>query len=127
MTLGFTSRVYFEVSDLSCISDYFCINSKNQTYNFEDSSSNILIVKRSLVKPPIRDNGELWFRDFVSVDSILHALVYNHKLPPIEVKTLSESSEFRYKIIDGFHRFYLSCATKYSHLPVLVNNWSFET
>lgn len=127
MTMGLTSRVYFESLDLSCISDHFSIKSKNHAYNFNDSFSNIIIVSRSLVKPPIRDNGELWFRDFTSIESILNALVYNEKLPPIEVKTLTGSSEFQYTVIDGFHRFYLSLATNYSHLPVLVNNWSFET
>lgn len=126
MPLGDTSRIYFKICDLHHMSNCHLTSRRELTYKFTMPTSSIRIVHRSLVKPPSRKNGELWFRDLNSIDSLISALNLDIGLPPIAVKSLSPGSTYGYKVNDGFHRYYLSLAFNFSHLPVAIDDWDFE-
>ena len=51
--------------------------------------------------------------------SIFDALLHDTPLPPAEVNECA-SGAFRYKLYNGVHRFYVSVAAGFSHLPIVV-------
>jgi hypothetical protein len=55
--------------------------------------------------------------------SVLYALRDRIPLPPVNVYPIDdESSKFRYLLYHGYHRFHLSLAAGYTHIPVAINN-----
>ena len=76
-----------------------------------------IIISFSDVFAPIRNPGVKWFVKERMV-SILKSLVSDTPLPPIEVH--KKVGEEKYRVKDGFHRFYASAALGFESLPVLV-------
>jgi len=54
---------------------------------------------------------------------ILRGFVADVLLPPVQVYRFDQVEGFRYRLHDGYHRFYASVAVGFSHLPaVIVHN-----
>jgi hypothetical protein len=78
------------------------------------------VVSRELVQPPLRNPGVIGLVH-LRAQFILEAIRSGAPLPPIEVDAAPDLPEpYRYRVRDGFHRFHLSGALGYTHLPVVI-------
>jgi hypothetical protein len=57
---------------------------------------------------------------------ILRGFAANDEIPPVQVVRLSASERYRYKLTDGAHRFYLSIAAGFTHVPA-VDGFDYES
>jgi hypothetical protein len=69
------------------------------------------------IEPPERDPGVAPFKKAKMVP-ILMAFVSSNALPPIEVCRLGVAAPYRYRLYDGYHRFYASVAVGYPMVPI---------
>ncbi len=76
------------------------------------------LVPITEIEPPTRDAGVAPFKKAKLVP-ILMAFASSHRLPPVEVNRLKPSAEYRYRIYDGFHRYYASVAVGYPMVPIV--------
>lgn len=77
------------------------------------------IVPISEVVAPVRNEGVAWFTE-VRMVQVLTGFRSGEVMPPIEVDEPLDQTCFRYRVRDGFHRFYASAAVGFTHLPVSV-------
>jgi hypothetical protein len=70
------------------------------------------------VEPPKRAPGVADFKKAKLVP-ILMALSASNHLPPVPVTRLDSSAIYRYRVYDGFHRYYVSVAVGYPMLPIV--------
>jgi hypothetical protein len=75
------------------------------------------LVRITNVAAPRRDAGVLGLRKDRTV-SILRAFLDGTELPPLEVHEPPEPRRFRFRVLDGFHRY--SIAAGFSMLPVSI-------
>jgi hypothetical protein len=75
------------------------------------------VVPLADVEPPKRSAGTPAFRKYKLVPIHLAFRSPECRLPPVPVEAAS-SGPYRFKLVNGFHRFYASVAVGYSHLPV---------
>jgi hypothetical protein len=69
------------------------------------------------LEPPQRSAGAPAFRKYKLVPILLAFRSPECRLPPVQVEA-ANSGPYRFKLVNGFHRFYASVAVGYSHLPV---------
>ena len=81
--------------------------------------SPIQLVAIRDVEPPVRKPGLDPFKKYKLVPVLLAFRSPECRLPPVEV-TLTSNSEFKYRVLNGFHRYYASVAVGYGYLPVIV-------
>tara|TARA_B100000683_G_C12357092_1_gene501510 strand:- start:250 stop:636 length:387 start_codon:yes stop_codon:yes gene_type:complete len=80
----------------------------------------VQVLPLILFKPPMRSADKAPFKKSKMLP-ILFALTSDEAtLPPIEAAPLHGHPEFRYRIINGFHRYYVSAAIGYPSLPAVV-------
>lgn len=91
-------------------------------------SEDVKIHPLEKIVPPKRYKDEIWFRNRSEVNALIKAFFESINLPPIEVKfdSYDVAGVEVYKVVNGFHRYYLSVAMGFTHIPVCVNNWCFE-
>lgn len=82
------------------------------------SNDDVQIVPLSEIEPPQRVGGLAPFKKYKLVPVLLAFQSPECDLPPIQV-TEQESSDYRFRVMNGFHRFYSSVAAGYSHIPVI--------
>lgn len=84
------------------------------------------LVPLSLVLPPPRNSGVAGINPDRAL-AVLRAISSGEPLPPVEVDEPPDiQTPYRYRVRDGFHRFHLSAALGFSHLPVVIKpyfNW----
>jgi hypothetical protein len=73
-----------------------------------------------------RANGELWFRNRDSVIEVLRKLRNHIELEPISVWSKEKTGSDKYRVRDGFHRFYLSVAAGYKKMPVKIDDFDLS-
>jgi hypothetical protein len=78
----------------------------------------IVVVPISDIAAPVRDSGVRLF-DEEKLIAILRAFRSGTPLPPVEVNETS-ATPYRYKVFDGYHRYYASAAAGFSDLPVVI-------
>ena len=76
-------------------------------------------VRLADVKAPERDVGVAWFQRERMV-SILRAFASGQVLPPLKVDEPPTQGRFRFRVREGFHRYYASAAVGFPELPVAV-------
>ncbi len=84
----------------------------------QSSCSEIVAVEE--VEPPLREKG---FRNRQSVIEVLTQMRTGEELDPIEVLSREKTRTEKYRVKNGFHRFYLSIAIGYPKLPIMVNDF----
>jgi len=77
------------------------------------------LVPLADVEAPRRDAGVIGLHEDRAV-SLLRAFRAGIAVPPLEVHEPPEPRKFRYRVRDGFHRYYLSVAAGFPMLPVSV-------
>lgn len=89
-----------------------------QFYPYTRSCSEAIVVPITQIEPPVRDAGTPPFRKYKLVPVLLAFRSPECALPPVPVEQLDAGS-YRYRPINGYHRFYASVAAGYSMLPVI--------
>ena len=51
---------------------------------------------------------------------ILRGFRKGDAIPPVAVFELPDATKFRYRLHDGFHRFYASIAVRFSRIPACI-------
>ena len=89
-------------------------------YDYDKDNNNIIVVKINDIEPLRRyPDTEGLQRD--RTINIIKGMVSGDFIPPICVEEITAfPSVYKYKLRDGYHRFYLSRHFKYTMIPVLV-------
>ena len=74
------------------------------------------------IEPPLRDAGIPPFKKYKLVPVLFSFMSPECALPPVEVIAATHESRYRYRVRNGYHRFYASVAAGYTNLPVLVRS-----
>jgi hypothetical protein len=78
------------------------------------------IVPLSDIEPPQRDTDIAPFKKYKMCPVLFAFQSPECELPPVLVKPLTTNVSFRYRLVNGFHRFYASVHVGYTHIPVEV-------
>ena len=78
-----------------------------------DSRWPTTLISISEIATPVRNSGVLGLNEERTV-SILRAMTSGQILPAVEGDIPPGVSEFRYRVRDGYHRFYISVALGFS-------------
>jgi len=79
----------------------------------------VQVVPATLVEPPQRAEGVPPFKKYKLLPVFFAFQSPECELPAIEVIELNEG-RYRYRVRNGYHRYYASVAVGFSELPVLV-------
>lgn len=86
----------------------------------EDPLYESRVVPIAEVKPIERASGVANFGEQRALN-ILSAIKSNIPLPPVRVQVLDTAcGPYKYELHDGFHRFHLSLALGFTHIPIAV-------
>lgn len=77
------------------------------------------LIRLSEIAAPVRNVGVRTLDEERTV-SILRAITSGQTLPAIEADIPPQASQFKYRVRDGYHRFYVSVALGFSHLPLSI-------
>lgn len=91
----------------------------SEFYPYTRACTTAVAVPIGEIEPPRRDPGIPPFRKYKLVPVLLAFQSPQCALPPVPVQPVS-SSPYRYRPIDGYHRFYASVAVGYPKLPVVL-------
>jgi hypothetical protein len=80
-----------------------------------DAAWPVTVVAIPEVTPPARNPGVVGLHQDRTV-SLLRAITSNQPLPAISVDR--PPGQARYRLRDGYHRYYISVALGFSHVPV---------
>lgn len=92
----------------------------------------VQLIALTDIEPPLLGPGrahltDSGFDEFRMVN-ILQGIARRQIIPPVEVTDHQQQGEYRYKVYDGFHRFYASVAAGFPCLPTItVSGWKPET
>lgn len=84
--------------------------------------------------PPQREPGHMkdaYGFDRARLVSILRGIVAGDAIQAVEVMPLAGAAEpeaagpYRYRVYDGFHRFYASVAAGFTHLPCVISEAAY--
>lgn len=82
----------------------------------------VRVVHLRDVRPPVRSSGVVGLTVERS-RNILRGFAAGDPVEPMEVVDLPDGA-YRYRVRDGFHRYHLSIAWGFTHLPVALNPWA---
>jgi hypothetical protein len=114
-------KIEFEVDEKIALS----LSSCNQRDHYLCGSYELLL-NLSEIETPQRNNGQLWFRNNESVSEIVHGFKNITKIPAIEVTTRGLVGYKKYRVKDGFHRYWLSHIAGFTKIPVKLNNFALS-
>jgi hypothetical protein len=89
-----------------------------------------LIALTDIEPPPLGKRGHLTDSGFDEerMVSVLQGIANRMIIPPVEVTVSQEEGEYRYKVHNGYHRFYASVAAGFPCLPTItVSGWKPDT
>jgi hypothetical protein len=91
-------------------------------YPYQQSgiTADMCVVPLSDIEPPIRNSGVPPFKKYKMVPILLAFLSPECALPPVEVQPLMPSETYRFKVYNGYHRYYASVAVGYTKLPIVI-------
>src|SRR6266849_1607646 len=90
-------------------------------YKQSDITEDIHVVLLSEIEPPMRNSGVPPFKKYKMVPVLLAFLSPECLLPPVEVQALASSKTHRFKVYNGYHRYYASVAVGYTKLPIVMH------
>ena len=89
-------------------------------YPYAPGSEEVQIVPLVDIEPPTRALGVPPFKKYKLVPLLLAFSSPECALPPVEVCSVAPSGPYRFKVFNGYHRYYASIAVGYTALPVVV-------
>jgi hypothetical protein len=78
------------------------------------------------IEPPTRSNGIAPFRKYKLLPILFAFQSPECILPPVTVVRLALNASHRFRVLNGFHRFFASVAVGYTLLPVVIQEGSDE-
>ena len=93
---------------------------RSDLYPWSPSATDVERVAIADIEPPRRDAGLAPFRKYKLVPVLLAFTSPECALPPIALEELPPGSVFKYRVTNGFHRFYASRAVGYTSIPAVV-------
>jgi hypothetical protein len=72
------------------------------------------------IEPPTRNSGVPPFKKYKMVPVLFALSSPECALPPVEVNALVAPAAHRFKVQNGYHRYYASVAVGYPLLPVVI-------
>jgi hypothetical protein len=76
-------------------------------------------VSLNFIEPPLRDNGVEGLRRERTI-RILRGFVANDAIDAVPIDVPPGERRFRYRVRDGFHRYYCSIAAGFTRLPSMI-------
>lgn len=90
------------------------------SYAYDAADLSVQLVALSDIEPPQRAKGVIAL-DPGRADRIICGMIDGEEMPPIGVNVPENADgKYRYALYGGFHRYYLSVAAGFSHIPVEV-------
>ncbi len=83
------------------------------------ASDSTELASISEIQSPRRNVGVKYFEKD-RMTPILRGLIKGEVIPPIEVNEVNNLGQYRYRVHNGFHRFYASLAAGFECVPVVV-------
>ena len=77
------------------------------------------VVRLAEVEPPLRNEGVPPFKKYKLLQVLFAFQSPEGALPPVEV-FLASSGRYRFKVRNGYHRYYASVAVGFAQLPIVV-------
>lgn len=91
-------------------------------YRYQQAIPDLVIPAPLIeVEPPRRDLGAIWFRKYKMCPVLFAFASPECALPPVWVNRLPPGGQYKFRVANGFHRFYASVAVGYADLPTLVH------
>jgi hypothetical protein len=90
----------------------------NDSYAFISGNvvpQNVVTVRTCEVQPPTDRLGGL-YSDY-KLENVLEGMETGTILPPVQLRALPGHGDFKYRVIDGIHRYYASVKRGYAELP----------
>ena len=81
----------------------------------------VMVIPISEIKPIVRTREPPF--DEQRMLEILRGFVRQSPIPPIIVEKKSSIEEFRYELLNGFHRYYASRAAGFDMIPVVFSEF----
>ena len=78
----------------------------------------------SVIEPPVRNPGVSAFDEF-RLRKILSGIASESAMPPIEIFATA-NRRYRYRVHDGYHRFYASAAAGFPCIPIKIVEPAFQ-
>jgi hypothetical protein len=92
----------------------------SQFYPCWPGSQDVQIVPLAEVEPPTRDAGIPPFKKYKLIPVLFGFQSPESSLPPVPVLLKESPHPYRYKVYNGYHRYYASVAAGYQSLPVVL-------
>jgi len=87
-------------------------------YPVGQQTTGVDLVQLSDVEPPSRNAGIEPFKKYKMTSLLLALSSPECAIPPVDVIRLPAGERYRFKVVNGFHRYYLSAALEFPMLPV---------
>lgn len=116
------TEIEFEIPDewwMFAEMDKFKLNG-GRFYPYPSSATNVEAVDTSEIEPPTRNKNIPPFKKFKLVPVLMAFTSPECSLPPVEVVPNNSSNTYRFKVKNGYHRFYASIAVGYPMLPIII-------
>jgi hypothetical protein len=113
-------KIEFEIDEKIALSVSLSSGNQREHYSF---SSYEFLLNLNEIETPARNNGQLWFRDNESVTEIVRGFKSTANIPAIEVTTRGLAGYKKYRVKDGFHRYWFSHIAGFTRIPVKLNNF----
>lgn len=111
----------FEIQDEWWVfAEMDCFTRNGDAYPHASGCKEVQIVPLVDIEPPTRAHGVPPFKKYKLVPILLAFSSPECALPPVEVCTAAPSGPYRFKVFNGYHRYYASIAVGYTALPVFV-------
>jgi hypothetical protein len=88
---------------------------------FPPNTPDCELVPLDQIEPPRRNATTPLFRKYKMVPVLFAFMSPECALPPVELNPIEGSGRYRYKVHNGFHRYYASAAVGYTQLPVTIH------
>jgi hypothetical protein len=85
-------------------------------------ADDVTVVFVSDVEPPKRNPGVQGLKKHKLMPVLFAMADPQGVLPPIPVTGTETGSRYRFRALDGYHRYYASVAVGYTKLPVIIHN-----
>jgi hypothetical protein len=89
-------------------------------YRQSEITGDIYVVPLSDIEPPMRNSGVPPFKKYKMLPVLFAFLSPECALPPVEVQCLAPSETYRFKVHNGYHRYYASAAVGYTSLRIVI-------
>jgi hypothetical protein len=89
-------------------------------YRQSEVTGDIHVVPLADIEPPMRNSGVPPFKKYKMLPVLLAFLSPECALPPVEVQRSAPSERYRFKVHNGYHRYYASAAVGYTRLPIVI-------